>query len=106
MRPVKNSFVVGVVCFCSVLLSLAASAYAQQYPVKAVRIVVPAAPGGGTDLIGRVFAQKSSQVFAQSFVVDNKGGAGAALSTSLAAPSPPGRDPPRLTHASVSSHAG
>src|SRR5258706_4314374 len=105
MRPVKNSFVVGVVCFCSVLLSLAASAYAQQSPVKAVRMVVPAAPGGGTDLIGRVCAQKFSKAFAQSFVVDNKGGAGTTLGTDLVAKSPPDGHTLLLTHVSLSFNA-
>ena len=61
---------------------------AQQYPVKAVRLIVPTAPGGGTDLIARVLAQKLGQSFGQSFVVDNKGGAGTTLGTDLAAKAP------------------
>ncbi len=92
---------------CLVLLAFAASrdAFSQQYPVKAVRIVVPAAPGGGTDLIGRVFAQKYSKVFAQSFVVDNKGGAGTTLGTDIVAKSPPDGHTLLLTHVSLSFNA-
>lgn len=87
----------------ALLLPLAFTAWAacaQQYPVKPVRIIVPAAPGGGTDLIGRVFAQKFSKVFAQSFVVDNKGGAGTTLGTDLAAKSAPDGHTLLLTHVS------
>ena len=105
MNGVNKSFVARRVCFCSVLLALAISAFAQQYPVKAVRIVVPAAPGGGTDLIGRVFAQKFSKVFAQSFVVDNKGGAGTTLGTDIVAKSPPDGHTLLLTHVSLSFNA-
>jgi tripartite-type tricarboxylate transporter receptor subunit TctC len=105
MNSVKNSFVARLVCFCSVLLSLAVSAFAQQYPVKSVRIIVPAAPGGGTDLIGRVFAQKFSKVFAQSFVVDNRGGAGTTLGTDLAAKAPADGHTLLLTHVSHSFNA-
>ena len=79
---------------------IAGIACAQQYPVKSVRIIVPAAPGGGTDLIGRVFAQKFSRIFAQPFVVDNKGGAGTTLGTDLAAKAPPDGHTLLLTHVS------
>ena len=62
---------------------------AQQYPVKPVRLIVPTAPGGGTDLVARVLAQQLGKSFGQSFVVDNKGGAGTTLGTDLAAKAPP-----------------
>ena len=81
------------------------AANAQQYPAKSVRIIVPAAPGGGTDLIGRVFAQKFAKVFAQSFVVDNRGGAGTTLGTDLVAKSPPDGHTLLLTHVSLSFNA-
>ena len=102
---VKNSIAATLACFCSVLLSFAVSAFAQQYPAKPVRIIVPAAPGGGTDLIGRVFAQKFSKAFAQSFVVDNRGGAGTTLGTDLVAKSPPDGHTLLLTHVSLSFNA-
>jgi tripartite-type tricarboxylate transporter receptor subunit TctC len=62
-------------------------------------------PAAGTDLIGRVFAQKFSKVFAQSFVVDNRGGAGTTLGTDLVAKSPPDGHTLLLTHVSLSFNA-
>jgi tripartite-type tricarboxylate transporter receptor subunit TctC len=63
-----------------VALAAAASlAQAQSWPAKPVTIVVPFAPGGGTDIGTRIVAQKLSQLWGQSVVVDNRGGAGGNL---------------------------
>ena len=56
-------------------LSISESA-AQTYPTKPVKIVVPSAPGGGTDIIGRLLAKAFSSAFGQNFYVENKPGAG------------------------------
>jgi tripartite-type tricarboxylate transporter receptor subunit TctC len=45
---------------------------ADEYPARAVRVVVPFAPGGGTDVVGRILAQQLSQRLGQSFVIENK----------------------------------
>jgi len=69
------------------LLPLATAA--QSYPMKPVKIIVPAQPGGGLDLIGRTVADQLSRALDQSFIVENSGGGGgliAAMSTARAAP--------------------
>ena len=64
---------------------------AQPYPVKPVKIVVPAQPGGGLDLIGRTIAQQLGQAMQQSFIVENvSGGGGAIASQQVARAAPDG----------------
>ena len=55
---------------------LAGSVSAQTYPTKPVKIVVPSAPGGGTDIVARLLAQSFSKALGQNFIVENKPGAG------------------------------
>ena len=64
-------------------------ANAQEYPSKPVRIVVPFAPGGGSDFIGRFIAQKLSERLGQQFIVDNRPGAGGNLGAEIALKSAP-----------------
>jgi tripartite-type tricarboxylate transporter receptor subunit TctC len=65
-----------------------ASAQAESWPNKPVKIILPYAPGGASDLIGRPWAEKLSQAFGQQFVIDNRGGAGGMIGTEVAAKSP------------------
>ncbi|APV50715.1 hypothetical protein BWI17_14085 [Betaproteobacteria bacterium GR16-43] len=61
---------------------------ADEYPNKPVRIIVPFAPGGGTDVVARILAQKLSGELKQQFVVENKAGAGGSIGTDLTAKAP------------------
>ncbi|OFZ93165.1 MAG: hypothetical protein A3F74_11985 [Betaproteobacteria bacterium RIFCSPLOWO2_12_FULL_62_58] len=65
------------------------SAYAQQYPGRPIRMIVPFPPGGSTDIVARVVAQKLSEALGQQVIVDNRGGgAGGIIGTDLAAKAP------------------
>ena len=87
----------------SVLLAVSASAHAQAYPSKPVKIVVPFAVGGIADTFGRVIAQKLSEAWGQPFVVENKTGAGGNIGADLVAKSPP--DGYTLVVGNIGSHA-
>ena len=69
-------------------LAAAGAAHGQQYPVKPVRVIVPFAPGGGSDITARVFSAKLSEFLGQQFVVDNRGGAGGLIGMELTARAP------------------
>jgi tripartite-type tricarboxylate transporter receptor subunit TctC len=69
-------------------LTTAPAAYAQSYPSKAVRLVVPFAPGGSTDIIGRVVAQKLNEMWGQPVLVDNRAGGSTVIGTEIVAKAP------------------
>ena len=79
-----------LVAFLSIQL-LAASAEAQPgpWPSKPVRILVGASPGGGTDIIARMLADKYQAAFGQPFVVENRPGAANTIASDVTAKSPP-----------------
>ena len=72
-------------CAAPALAQTAASAY----PARAIRLIVPSAPGGGTDIVGRALAAKLTEYLGQQVVVDNRAGAGTIIGIELAAKSPP-----------------
>lgn len=65
------------------------SLFAQQWPVKPVRLVVPYPPGGATDITARVYAQYLSRALGQTFIIDNKAGAGGEIGAAAVAGSAP-----------------
>ena len=74
----------------SVLLAAASSlAFAQAYPVKPIRIVVPYAPGGSTDVVFRILAPRMIEILGQQILIDNRPGAASTIGLDLVAKSPP-----------------
>ena len=55
------------------------SATAQNYPTKPIRMIVAYPPGGGTDIVGRMVAQKLAENYGQTVVIDNRGGAAGSI---------------------------
>jgi len=94
-----------VLSACVVLLAmlLASPVWTQQYPVKTVRIIVPFPPGGTADTLGRIVATKLTESFGQTFVVDNRPGAGGLLGSELA--SKGAADGYTLVVSGIASHA-
>ena len=66
-------------------LSLGAMVHAQNYPARPLRLIVPTAPGGGTDFTGRLVAAKLSETMGQQVVVENRGGGGGSVGADNAA---------------------
>jgi len=83
----KSTSLLWTIAFAITMTS--AGAWAQQYPVRPIRLVVPFPPGGGTDTMARVVAPKLSEYLGQQVVAENRGGAGANIGAELAAKSPP-----------------
>jgi tripartite-type tricarboxylate transporter receptor subunit TctC len=71
------------------LLLLAATTVHAQYPNRAIRIVVPLAPGGNVDIVARALAQSLAESMGQQVIVDNRPGASSLVGTQLVAKSPP-----------------
>jgi tripartite-type tricarboxylate transporter receptor subunit TctC len=88
MKPegLRRAIVCGV-AICSALAS--GAVLSQAYPAKVVRVIVPFAPGGGSDITARQISQKLSETLGQQFVVDNRGGAAGLIGMEMAAKAPP-----------------
>jgi len=87
------------------LAALPATALAQAWPNKPIRLVTPFAPGGGTDFIARLIAQKLTEKLGQSVIVDNKPGAGSTMGTEIAIKAAPDGYTLLLTPASYTVNA-
>src|ERR1041385_7107475 len=73
----------------AVLMLFAVGAAGQNYPTKTVRVVIPWPPGGSNDIVGRIVAQKLSEMNGQQFVIDNRGGAAGTIGSDQVAKGPP-----------------
>jgi tripartite-type tricarboxylate transporter receptor subunit TctC len=85
---------------CTLCVSFAA--LAQPWPARPVKIIVPFGPGGSADTLGRLVAAKLADQLKESFVVENRGGAGGVVGSDLVAKAPP--DGYTLVVSSVASH--
>jgi tripartite-type tricarboxylate transporter receptor subunit TctC len=92
----RLAFFVAALAFC-------AAAFAQAYPARPVRIVVPFPPGGAPDIIGRLLSQKMSESWGQPVIIENRAGAAGSIGSDFVAKSAP--DGYTLVMASASTHA-
>jgi tripartite-type tricarboxylate transporter receptor subunit TctC len=84
---------------------LPAVSFAQGYPAKSVRVIVPASPGGGLDIMARMLGQALFPVWGQAVVVDNRPGAGVMLGVEVAAKSAPDGYTALVVNANLASNA-
>ena len=77
------------VLIVTLLCAASTSAFAQTYPARAARMVVPWTAGGTADLMARIASQKFSESFGQQFIVDNRPGAGGLIGTEQVAKAAP-----------------
>jgi len=78
----------GAVAACVAATNVFSSPAAGVYPAKPVRMVIPLAPGGGSDIVGRIVAQSLGDAWKQSVVVDNRPGAGGTIGNTIVAKAP------------------
>ena len=71
------------------LIAANCTALAQNYPARTIRMVIPFAAGGNTDIIGRIFAPKMAEILGQQIIIDNRGGAGGVIGTEIVMRAPP-----------------
>jgi tripartite-type tricarboxylate transporter receptor subunit TctC len=86
-RPSRRALITAVAAMA--VAGTAATASAQEWPSKPVRVVVPFAPGGSADVFGRFVAQKLQESLGQNFVIDNRPGAGSVIGTDAVAKAAP-----------------
>ncbi len=85
-----NKLIRAITCLALMIASINLAA-AEDYPARSIRIIIPAAPGGGIDSVGRILATRLSQTLGKSVIPDNKPGAGTMLgSQELASAAPDG----------------
>jgi tripartite-type tricarboxylate transporter receptor subunit TctC len=88
MRTLRFRLVTGAV-LTALAASLSVPVAAQTYPSKPVRLIVPFAPGGFTDVVARILGQRLSVSMGQQFIIENKAGAGSTIGTDFVAKAAP-----------------
>ena len=89
MSMIRKSFAALTIVAGAVGALGATAAHAADYPSQAIRVIVPFAPGGSTDIVARIVSQRMAQELGQPVVVENKGGAGGAIGAAEAARAKP-----------------
>ena len=84
--PIRNNF---IRLLLILITGLAGSCLAQDYPTRPIKMVMPFAPGGAGDFIGRILSAKMSEVLGQQVFIENKPGLGGNVGLTLGAKSPP-----------------
>ena len=97
---VSRKTFVGAIIIAS---ALGATVHAQSFPTRPIRLIVPFAPGGATDIVGRIWADAAGKALGQPVIVDNRAGGGGSVGSLLVAKAPP--DGYTLGIATVGTHA-
>ena len=87
-RSIMKTRLARVVMY-AVLSTLVTNSYAQDYPTKTLRVIVPAGPGGGTDIIARTISPKLGDLFGQNVIIENRAGGSTNIGTELVARAAP-----------------
>lgn len=87
MQTLNRRSFVQTIGSCLALSSL--PVWSQEFPSRPIKVIIPFPPGGPTDVLGRIVAQKLSERLGQSFVIDNKPGASGMIGADMVAKSPP-----------------
>lgn len=103
MKSIQKKFAVLALAGSVAAIFGGTAAQAAEYPDRAIRVIVPFAPGGSTDIVARIVTQEMSQLLGQTMVIENKGGAGGAIGAQEAARAKP--DGYTLSIATVSTMA-
>jgi len=89
MTITRRAWIPAALATAASAASLSAWAQAPAYPNKPVRLIVPFAPGGFTDVVARILGQKLSVAMGQQFIIENKPGAGSSIGSDFVAKAPP-----------------
>ena len=85
----SHAFIVNSLAFVLALIIFAASAAADDYPTRTIRLIIPFPPGGSNDVVGRIIANQLGQKLGQAVFVDNRAGAGGVVGSDVASKATP-----------------